>query len=271
MKKIIDRKIFTAGLMVLIMLLSQVLLYAFPTGITGRTLKTTTNGCGSCHGPSANAEVIVTISGPDTLNTGQTGQYSLTISKASKLGAGLDIAVRSGVLNPVSSNIHVSNGELTHNNNISMTNGSVTVQFSYTAPSSATTDTIWATGLATNSNGNEGGDDWNWANRKRVIVRSTIGIKNISSETPGNFSLMQNYPNPFNPSTKILFNVPKNAFVKLSVYDMSGKEVEVIVNGELKAGKYEADWMPRNLASGIYFYSLNSSDFSETKRMVLAK
>jgi hypothetical protein len=270
MKKTISIKFVSAVSVLLIMIFSQVLVYAYPGGITGRTLKTTTAGC-SCHNAAATTDVIVTISGPDTLNTGQTGQYSLTISKASKLGAGLDIAVRSGVLAPVSSNIHLSSGELTQNNNISMTNGSVTINFSYTAPSTVTKDTIWATGLATNSNSNTGGDDWNWANSKRVVVRIPSGIKNISTETPGNFSLMQNYPNPFNPSTKIKFTVPKNSFVKLSVYDMSGREVESIVNGVLNAGVYEAEWMPNNLASGIYLYSMKTADFAETKRMILLK
>lgn len=270
MKKIVKKNIKAIGLAAFILIFSQNILYAYPGGITGRTLKTTTTGC-SCHGSSANTGVTVTISGPDTLNTGQTGQYTLTISRSASLGAGLDVAVRSGVLAPVSSNIHLTSGELTHNNNISMTNGSVTVNFSYTAPSTSTVDTIWATGLATNSNGGSGGDYWNWANSKRVVVRSLTGVINISNETPGSFSLLQNYPNPFNPSTKIRFNVPKNSLVKLTVYDLSGKEVEVLVNGMLNTGEYEAEWMPHNLASGIYFYTLKSSDFTGTRRMVLTK
>lgn len=271
MKKTNSTKFISAVTVLLIIIFSQVQIYSYPGGITGRTLKSSTSGCGSCHGTTATTDVIVTISGPDTLNTGQTGQYTLTVSKASKLGAGMDIAVRSGVLAPVSSNIHLTSGELTHNNNISMTNGSVTVNFSYTAPGTVTKDTIWATGLATNSNGNTSGDDWNWAISKRVVVRTPNGIKNISNETPKSFSLMQNYPNPFNPSTKIKFAVPKSSLVKLIVYDMGGREVESIVNGVLNAGVYEAEWMPNNLASGIYFYSLSTSDFTDTKRMILLK
>jgi hypothetical protein len=271
MKKLILKHAKISGIAVFMLIFTSILLYASPGGFTGRTKKTSNNGCGGCHGPNANTEVIVSINGPDTVNTGQTAQFTLTVSKNSKSGAGLNLAVRSGTLAPVSSNIHLSNGELTHNANLPLVSGSVTVQFNYTAGNSALIDTIWATGLATNSDNSTSGDDWNWANSKRVIVRSTIGIKNISNELPENFSLSQNYPNPFNPATKIRFNLPKNSEVKLSVFDMSGKEVSVIINGSLNAGEYEADWNPADLASGIYFYTLKTADFSETKKMIFLK
>ncbi len=271
MKKLILKHTTISGIAVFILIFSSILLFASEGGITGRTKKTSNNGC-SCHGGSTpTLDVIVTITGPDTVNVGQTVMYSLTVSKASKTGAGLDIAVRSGTLAPVSSNIHLSNGELTHNNNLPMSSGSITVQFNYTAGSSVTIDTIWANGLATNSNGQTSGDDWNWANSKRVVVRNPSAVINISGEVPGSYSLTQNYPNPFNPSTKIGFSLPKNSEVKLSVFDINGKEVSVIVNGALNSGKYEADWNAVNLSSGIYFYTLKTADFTDTKRMILLK
>jgi len=271
MKKLILKHTKITGIAVFLLIFTSILLYASPGGFTGRTKKTSNNGC-SCHsGSTPTPDVTVTIAGPDTVNIGQTAMYTLTVSKASKTGAGLDIAVRSGTLAPVSSNIHLSNSELTHNNNIPMTSGSVTVQFNYTAGSSATLDTIWATGLATNSNNSESGDDWNWANSKRVVVRNPNAVINISGEVPGSYSLSQNYPNPFNPATKIRFNLPKNSEVKLSVFDMSGKEVSVIINSALNAGEYEADWNPTGFSSGIYFYTLKTADFSETKKMIFLK
>ncbi len=271
MKNFIKQKAMVVGFTAIILFTASVVLYASSGGITGRTLKTTNNGCGGCHGSTADAQVIVTISGPDSVTTGQTVQYSLTISKASKLGAGLDIAVKTGILSAVSSNIHLSNGELTHNNNIAMTNGSVTVQFNYKAPNTATTDSIYATGNATNSNGNTSGDDWNWASGKRIIVRSPSAVINISGEVPGSYSLKQNYPNPFNPSTRIRFSIPSSSEVKLSVYDMNGKEVSILHNGVLTADNYEADWNASGVSSGIYFYTLKSGNFTETKRMILIK
>ncbi len=271
MKKLILKNSKISGIAVFILIFSSILLYASPDGFTGRTKKTSNNGC-SCHGGSTPTnDVLVVIAGPDTLNIGQTAMYTLTVSKASKTGAGLDIAVRSGTLALVSSNIHLSNGELTQNANIPMTSGSMTVQFNFTAGNSATLDTIWATGLATNSNNNTSGDDWNWANSKRVVVRNPSAVINISGKVPGNYSLSQNYPNPFNPATKIRFNLPKNSEVRLSVFDMTGREVETLVNGVFPAGTFEADWNPAELSSGIYFYTLKTNGFTDTKKMILVK
>lgn len=98
-----------------------------------------------------------------------------------------------------------------------------------------------------------------------------LGINNISSEIPDRFSLSQNYPNPFNPSTKIRFELPKGAFAKLIVYDITGREIETLVNKNLHAGTYEYEWSGINLPSGVYFYKLISEDFIETKKMVLVK
>jgi hypothetical protein len=200
---------------VAILFLASIILYANESGRTGRTLKTSSAGCGGCHGSSSNAEVVVSINGPDTVNAGQTMQYSLSVTKPSKTGAGLDIAVRQGTLNPVSSNIHLSNGELTHNNNIAMTNGTATVQFNYTAPATPGIDTIWSTGLATNSDGSTSGDDWNWAPSKRVVVRLPLGISNIS--IPNEFNLNQNYPNPFNPITNIKIELTRQVKPQIEI------------------------------------------------------
>jgi photosystem II stability/assembly factor-like uncharacterized protein len=102
-------------------------------------------------------------------------------------------------------------------------------------------------------------------------LSSPIGIQNISSEVPGGFSLSQNYPNPFNPSTNIEFAIPKSSFVKLVVYDMLGREVETLMNGELKAGTYKADWNASSNTSGVYFYKLITEGFTETRKMLMIK
>jgi hypothetical protein len=98
-----------------------------------------------------------------------------------------------------------------------------------------------------------------------------IGIQNINSEIPGSFSLSQNYPNPFNPVTNIEFAVPKAGFVKLAVYDITGKEIETLAAGQISAGTYKADWNASGRASGIYFYRLEAQDYAETKKMILVK
>jgi hypothetical protein len=98
-----------------------------------------------------------------------------------------------------------------------------------------------------------------------------IGIKPISTNVPSNFDLKQNYPNPFNPSTKIRFDIPVYSFVKISVYDIAGREVAVLSNDYLRAGEYEADWNAAGYSSGIYFYRLVTDDYIQTRKMILVK
>ena len=103
-----------------------------------------------------------------------------------------------------------------------------------------------------------------------------IGVNNISSAVPSSYMLYQNYPNPFNPVTKIKFNIPpskgaRGMITRLVIYDMLGREVAVLVNENLKSGTFEAEWDANNYSSGIYFYSLITKDFVDTKKMVLIK
>jgi hypothetical protein len=99
----------------------------------------------------------------------------------------------------------------------------------------------------------------------------TIGIKPISSEIPTQFRLDQNYPNPFNPETSIKIAIPKEGFVSLKIYDVTGREVMTGVNENLKAGYYNVSLNASSLTSGVYFYKLVSRDFTETKKMMLVK
>ena len=86
------------------------------------------------------------------------------------------------------------------------------------------------------------------------------------------FNLFQNYPNPFNPSTTIFFSIPKASKVTLKVYDVLGKEVATLVNEILQVGNHKTEFSSTsNLTSGVYFYSLTSGDFIETKKLVLLK
>lgn len=98
-----------------------------------------------------------------------------------------------------------------------------------------------------------------------------VGISPISTNSPENYMLEQNYPNPFNPSTNIKFNIPKQGFVKLVVYDGVGREVKSLVNENLKAGEYEVAFESLGLTSGAYFYKLAVNDFVQTKKMILVK
>ena len=98
-----------------------------------------------------------------------------------------------------------------------------------------------------------------------------VGVNNITSTIPGKFSLSQNYPNPFNPSTIIRYQIPKNSFVNIKVYDVMGREVSALVNENLKAGTYEATFDGSNLSSGVYYYKITAGEFTDTRKMLLIK
>ena len=96
-------------------------------------------------------------------------------------------------------------------------------------------------------------------------------IQNITSQTPEGFELSQNYPNPFNPSTKISFSIPSSGLTKLTVFDISGREIAQLVNEELSSGTYEYTFDAGSLTSGAYFYRIEANGFTETKKMLLIK
>lgn len=104
-----------------------------------------------------------------------------------------------------------------------------------------------------------------------VINSSTIGISQISSETPDGFALSQNFPNPFNPVTKIQYDVKENSFVSLKVFDILGREISTLVNQKQSPGKYEVSFDGNNFSSGVYFYRLQAGNFSDTKKLILQK
>ena len=127
------------------------------------------------------------------------------------------------------------------------------------------------------------GDDYGWIVGANGLILATqqvfVGIeKNSFGNVLSNYSLSQNYPNPFNPATKIKYEIEKNSFVNIKVYDILGKEIENLVNEKQNAGTYKVSFDGSNLPSGIYFYRIqvgnldNSKQiYSETKKMILLK
>jgi hypothetical protein len=106
------------------------------------------------------------------------------------------------------------------------------------------------------------------------ILTMSLVVTNVNTNTnevPTVFKLYQNYPNPFNPSTKIRFELPKSTFVKLTIFDMLGRSVAKLVNEQLKPGSYSVDWNALQNPSGVYFYKIETEEFTETKRMLLIK
>ncbi len=110
----------------------------------------------------------------------------------------------------------------------------------------------------------------------RFNKNPSVNISGNETGIPENFTLAQNFPNPFNPETKIQYSVPELSEISLKVYDITGKIVSSLVNTVQLPGKYSVIWNAKDdfgntLPSGIYFYSLVTDKFKETKRMVLVK
>ena len=97
------------------------------------------------------------------------------------------------------------------------------------------------------------------------------GVAPVVNTIPKNYELEQNYPNPFNPTTTISFNLPKESKLNLSVYDINGRLVSQIFDGNMSAGKHSITWSGNNLSSGVYFYKLSTDGFTDTKKMMLVK
>jgi hypothetical protein len=102
-------------------------------------------------------------------------------------------------------------------------------------------------------------------------VAAIITDVKMENGTPTDYALNQNYPNPFNPSTAIKFSLPEISDVKLTVYDITGREIAVLVNEQMTAGFYSITWNAVNLTSGIYIYKLETNNFVDVKKMILLK
>jgi hypothetical protein len=104
-----------------------------------------------------------------------------------------------------------------------------------------------------------------------VEGQGITNVQNYSNVIPEKYELYQNYPNPFNSMCNVQFSMYNAGNVKLVVYDVQGREVQILVNERLQAGTYEASFDGSTLNSGIYFYKISTGNYSETKRMILLK
>lgn len=244
------------------------LFYAHSTGITNTTQK---NGSGcNCHAAEPSSAVTVTISGPDQVTVGATETYTVTITGGPLTRGGTNIAASSGILTPVDGQgLQKIGEELTHSLPKASSGGSVSFQFSYTAPAEAGSVTLFANGNSVNFNGNNTGDQWNFAQNKAVTVTGTTDVDDLPLVK--SYKLQQNYPNPFNPSTQINFSLAESGDIQLKVYDVTGNEVATLAEGFRAAGNHNISFNAAGFSSGVYFYKLITNSFVETKKMVFSK
>lgn len=104
-----------------------------------------------------------------------------------------------------------------------------------------------------------------------ITVIPWMSVQQTGNGVPSEFSLSQNYPNPFNPVTNFGFQIAEPGNVSLTIYDISGKKVETLIDKEIQPGYYEARWDASAFSSGVYFYTLTSGSYKETKKMLLVK
>jgi len=121
-------------------------------------------------------------------------------------------------------------------------------------------------------------DDFNYPVRIDGIRIGTSWTENFftdiiqtSNSIPNGFYLGQNYPNPFNPGTSIYFSIPVSSNVKITVRDITGKEVLTLVDEYINTGTYKFDFSGDNISSGTYFYMMQAGEFTNVKKMVLIK
>ena len=104
-----------------------------------------------------------------------------------------------------------------------------------------------------------------------VLMQNLVSVGNQNNQVPALFRLYQNYPNPFNPSTVLAFDMPKEGFASLKIYNSIGQEVAVLIDGIVKAGSYQKVFNASALPSGIYFYKFVTDGFSDVRKMSLIK
>ncbi|MFQ3597214.1 MAG: NF038122 family metalloprotease [Chloroherpetonaceae bacterium] len=133
--------------------------------------------------------------------------------------------------------------------------------------SSFNTDTI-VTRFRLLSSASGGG--FGWLIDDIALSQGTLST-NPQTSKPYQFALEQNYPNPFNPTTTIQYELASPSEVKLRVFDVLGREVATLVNARQSAGRYRAEFNATALSSGVYFYRLETQDFTQTRKMFLVK
>ncbi len=104
-----------------------------------------------------------------------------------------------------------------------------------------------------------------------VTVIGSSDVERQVSEIPAEYKLSQNFPNPFNPSTTFNYSLKDAGEVEIGIFDVSGKEIQSLVKGYRTAGSYQVNFNAANLPSGIYYYKISTSEFVQTKKMMLLK
>ncbi len=177
-----------------------------------------------------------------------------------------------GMVTPISFVWTTVSGVLNYELQISKTNAFLNLEYAATPPNNyqnvsilyANTLYYWRVrGIGNAGVVGEWSDVWNF------MIGNTTSVD--ENKIPTEFKLEQNYPNPFNPTTVISYQLPAPSNVKITVYDVLGKKIAMLVNSEKAAGRYQTSFSASNLSAGLYFYTIQAGNFSATKKMILIK
>lgn len=235
----------------------SVIFYAFSTGITGRTLKPGGDpGC-TCHASDPSPAVTVSITGPDSILANQQVTYTVTISGGTLIRGGTNIAASNGVLAPVTSDLQLMDGELTHVSPKEPVSGTVTFQFNYTSPAALGNQTLFANGNSVNFNGNNGGDQWNFAPSKTVKIVLSVPVELTS------FTALSRDRNVYlNWRTSTETNNKGFYLERLNLNKMAWERIGFVEGKGNSTAQNDYFFKDINLAPGNYQYRLKQVDYN---------
>ncbi|MBK9098989.1 MAG: T9SS type A sorting domain-containing protein [bacterium] len=236
------------------------------------------NGSGCvCHTTERDTLVKVWVEGPDSLIVGQTGLYKMFMAGGPAQAGGYNVAGRFGemvLVDTFSTQHPMTLNELTQAFSLPFptTQDTIYWEFGYKALESAIEwDTIYSCGLSLVWDSiPDFRDRWNFGAKFPVKILAVTDVDE-NTTSPNEFVLHQNYPNPFNPTTRISWQSTISSRQSLKIYDVNGKEVEILFDEYKSAGSYEVSFTASGLPSGIYFYKLEAGNYTLTKKMILLK
>lgn len=120
-------------------------------------------------------------------------------------------------------------------------------------------------------NATNAGGTSDWSSVWGFTTTGPTLVEQFGSDIPTTYALYQNYPNPFNPVTTIQFSLPRESPVVLTIFNSLGMQIEVLVNQNLPPGHYRTQWTPREIPTGVYFYQLKCTEFTDTKKLLLLR
>ncbi|MFQ6008067.1 MAG: choice-of-anchor V domain-containing protein [Candidatus Zixiibacteriota bacterium] len=255
-----------------------------PSAVTGAPGEGT---CADCHDNLNTGSGSATILAPGGYTPGDTLDITAWVQNNGQVRWGFELTVLDGndqaagqiiVTDAARTQLNTSGGRqyITHTSQGTDdgTPDSTSWSFQWVAPDPDVGQvTFYMAGLAANSGNGANGDSTYTTTH---VMAATDVAEVITPQLPERFSLSQNYPNPFNPMTTIEFYLPHRTHVKLSVFNMLGQRIRDLYKGIKSAGSYAAYWDGTDshgnpVASGVYYYRLETDNFTESKKMILLK